>query len=94
MKAPSANNLLKKLGILKATKKASISPLPPNIVAKVMSRINPSIREAKVQDEMRIPDFRGLDFFTYIFVMERLRFIMPMNNISAQKDARGISPAN
>ena len=48
MKAPSANNLLKKLGILNATKKASVLEEAPKIFANMISLIKPEILEIKV----------------------------------------------
>jgi len=46
--APSANNLLKKLGILKATKKASVLAEAPKIFANTISLIKPEILDIKV----------------------------------------------
>ena len=48
IKAPSANNLLKKLGILNATKKASVLEEAPKTFANIISLINPEILEKKV----------------------------------------------
>ena len=47
-KEPSANRRRMKLGILKARKKASVSPLAPNIFARTTSRTKPRIREIMV----------------------------------------------
>ena len=47
-KAPSANRRRMKLGILKATKNASVPPLAPNIRANTISRTSPSMRDRKV----------------------------------------------
>ena len=44
LKEPSANNLLKRLGILKATKKASALRPAPKTLAITISLINPKIR--------------------------------------------------
>tara|TARA_B100001996_G_C18597533_1_gene568482 strand:- start:842 stop:1045 length:204 start_codon:yes stop_codon:yes gene_type:complete len=48
MNAPSANSLLKKFGILKATKNASVLDEAPNILAKIISLAKPDILEIKV----------------------------------------------
>lgn len=48
IKAPSANNLLKKLGILKATKKASVLAEAPKIFANAISLMKPEILDIKV----------------------------------------------
>src|SRR5688572_25726543 len=47
--APSANKRLKKLGILKATKKASAPPPAPKYWATTTSRTIPSTRDNKVK---------------------------------------------
>ncbi len=47
-KAPSANSRRMKLGILKATKKASVAASAPNTRAITRSRMNPRTRESKV----------------------------------------------
>ena len=47
-KAPSANRRLKKLGILNATKNASVSSLAPKSLAIMKSRIRPKILDIKV----------------------------------------------
>ena len=56
-KAPSANSRLKKLGIQKATKKASVSSLAPNKRAIIKSLINPKILDIKVIAETILLDF-------------------------------------
>jgi hypothetical protein len=48
MNAPSANNRLKKFGILNATKNASVFDDAPNILAKSISLIKPDILDIKV----------------------------------------------
>src|SRR5690606_687582 len=48
LKAPSANRRRKKLGILKATKKASIRPPAPKTPNKTTSRTKPKIRDSMV----------------------------------------------
>ncbi len=47
-KAPSANRRRRKLGILKATKKASASPSAPTTRAKTTSRTSPNTRDSMV----------------------------------------------
>ena len=47
-KAPSANSRRRKLGILKATKKASVLALAPNTWANTRSRRNPRTRDSRV----------------------------------------------
>ena len=46
--APSPNNRRKKLGILKATKKASVTAFAPKTWANTKSLIKPNIRDTKV----------------------------------------------
>src|SRR6056300_1062829 len=55
--APSANRRRRKLGILKATKKASAAGPSPNTAAKTISRTSPSIREKNVIRETTRLDF-------------------------------------
>jgi len=47
-KAPSPKSLLKKFGILKATKKASVRAFEPKKIAIIRSLINPKTLEIKV----------------------------------------------
>ena len=47
-KAPSANRRLKKLGILNATKKASVNSFAPKSLAIMKSLISPKILDIKV----------------------------------------------
>ena len=47
-KAPSANNLRKKFGILKATKKTSVPKPAPNKRAITISRMKPRVRDKNV----------------------------------------------
>jgi hypothetical protein len=51
--APSANNSLKRLGILKATKKVSAVPVAPKIPARSMSFTYPRTRLIKVATDIR-----------------------------------------
>jgi hypothetical protein len=51
LKAPSAKILRKKLGTLKAAKKASETILTPTYLAIRMSRINPNIRDNDMKKE-------------------------------------------
>src|SRR5690606_30945312 len=55
-KAPSANRRRRKLGILKATKKASAAGPSPNREANTMSRTRPRIRDRKVAAEVIAED--------------------------------------
>ena len=51
LNAPSANILRRRLGILKATKKASVSPEAPKMEAMTMSLINPNILLVNIEAE-------------------------------------------
>ena len=51
LKAPSANNLLKTLGIFMMTTKVSNATPAPSKPVMTISRINPSILDTKVQNE-------------------------------------------
>ncbi|MNT60094.1 hypothetical protein D3C72_1976510 [compost metagenome] len=51
LKAPSANKRLNRLGMRKATLKASVSALAPNMVAISRSRARPVTRESSVNRE-------------------------------------------
>src|SRR5690606_13008776 len=55
-KAPSANNRRRKLGILKAIKKASASDLEPKYAATTTSRTMPSTRDSMVMMLTTMPD--------------------------------------
>jgi len=55
-KAPSANRRRMKLGILNATRKASVPPDAPKIVASVISRNKPNTRESNVMPPTVIVD--------------------------------------
>ena len=61
--APSAKSRLRKLGILKATKKASMPSVAPNTVAKIISRANPMMRDRKVKMATTSVDLKSDDFF-------------------------------
>ena len=62
-KAPSANNLLKKFGILFAKKYTSAERDAPNREAIAISLSIPKIRERKVAKAVIAPDFSSPDFF-------------------------------
>tara|TARA_X000000368_G_C22878768_1_gene644323 strand:- start:81 stop:287 length:207 start_codon:yes stop_codon:yes gene_type:complete len=62
MKAPSANNLLKKLGILNATKNASVLEEAPKMFAKIISLAKPDILDMKVMPPTIYEDF-AKEFF-------------------------------
>ena len=51
LKAPSANRRRSRLGMRKATLKASVKPLTPNTEAISRSRTRPVMREARVSRE-------------------------------------------
>ena len=55
-KAPSANKRRMKLGILKATKKASVPASAPNSRAMTRSRIKPKMRDTRVKPPTRARD--------------------------------------
>ncbi|CAK8741193.1 hypothetical protein SODG_004604 [Sodalis praecaptivus] len=56
-KAPSAKIRRSRLGILKATKKASLAIPAPNTRATIASRINPNTREKSVMELTAASDF-------------------------------------
>ena len=60
LKAPSANRRRNKLGMRKATLKASVMALAPNIDAMSNSRPSPVMREARVSSETVDADLNRL----------------------------------
>lgn len=56
--APSPNSLLKKLGMRKATRKASVNSLAPKNLAMKKSRTKPKIRDKKVMPVTILLDFK------------------------------------
>ena len=63
--APSAKSRLKKLGILKATKKTSAPKPAPNILAMTISLTKPSIRDKKVITLTTAVDLKSFSLMFY-----------------------------
>ena len=88
--APSANNLLKKLGILKATKKASVLVETPNILAKIISLIKDQIdKSMKRTDTLSIFQIIGIHHYleTELFQEDHLLLLNYLQSSLTKKDS-------